>query len=52
LDSLDAFLLSDKDETRAKQIVAKWRSKPEESDILKHWTREFPEVAAAWKRLQ
>jgi hypothetical protein len=52
LDSLDAYLWMGKDDSQARQLVAKWKEKPEELEILKHWSREFPDVAQAWQKLR
>ena len=52
-DSLDAFFLKFQgQEAKAREIVARWKSQPQESLILKHWTDEFPEVAQVWKSLR
>ena len=52
-DSLVAYVMDSKGEAaKAREIVARWKGRTEELDLLTHWAKEFPEVAKAWQRNQ
>jgi len=53
LDSLDAYIsASNGQQNVGRQLVAKWKNKPEILTVLKHWLSEFPEVVRTWERLR